>query len=271
MNMSKRSYEALDLAILTLVASVFEGVCVFLLNKKSTSDFFLSLSAALGLIAIFRWGIAGIGVAPIAGAVGVLVRVFLLGEQSISMWLSYTLGYFGLAVVLLFFMKGNKPKMEGNLGWMALYYGMGCLGMEIVRALSNLGNHDFLKNLTLFIAFDLLNIVLGAVVFFLAYAQKTLVVDMNAYLERTAKEKKELSEARKAKKANPKINYEELASGSEINEAALLDGGTLTTEDLRELERNRREIEGEKSRFDQENDALRQYQESKKTQGGKKE
>ena len=79
------------------------------------------------------------------------------------------------------------------------------------------------------------------------------------------------SAARKAKKANPKINYEELASGSEINEAALLDGGTLSTEDLRELERNRREIEGEKSRFDQENDALRQYQESKKTQGGKKE
>ena len=107
--------------------------------------------------------------------------------------------------------------------------------------------------------------------FFLAYAQKTLVVDMNGYLARTAKEKKELSEARKAKKANPKINYEELASGSEINEAALLDGGTLSTEDLRELERNRREIEGEKSRFDQENEALRQYQESKKTQGGKKE
>ena len=138
---------------------------------------------------------------------------------------------------------------------MAIYALAGFIAVDAVRALTSLGTQSFTSGFWLYIAYDLLNWAVGIVIILLATHQEGMVVDMKSYLLRQAEEKKRISEAAKAKASNPKINYEELADSGEINEAALLDGGTLSDEDLMGLEKSRREIEGRKNIFDLENEA----------------
>ena len=273
--MTRKNYELFDLAIFTLIACVVEGVNVFIFNMMKitiggysfSQIYTLSFACVLGMIAIYRWNFHGLIVAPMAGLASLLVRLALTQDVSVNLWLSLTLSYFGLAVCLLFFRKRDKKTLREDAGMMALYYISGYLAFELIRALTQIGSHDYWFMLFQYLAFDLLNIIFSGVVFFIALRQKNLVVDMNSYLDEMRESQKYLANQNIVSK-NLSISVEELADHNEINEAALLDGGTLSNEDLKRLEENRRRIERRSTKFDREQEELKAYRREKEAKHG---
>ncbi len=275
--MSRKNYELFDLFIFTLIACVVEGVNVFAFNAMKiqvgklalNQVYTLSFACVLGMIAIYRWNFHGLIVAPLAGLVSVAVRVALGQETSVNLWLSLSISYLGLAVCLLFFRKRDKGTLRDDFGMMMLYYLSGYLSFEVIRALCQIGSQNYWFMLFQYFAFDLLNIIASAVVFIIALKQKNLVVDMNSYLDRLRDSQLHLSDQNIVSK-NPSISVEELAKGNEINEAALLDGGTLSTEDLKRMEAYRRKVEQRTTKFDRENTELEAYRKEKEAKHGRR-
>jgi len=246
--LSKKTFEIVDLAILSLIACVFESVTLWAFNHF-TAMFYISFACVLGMIAIFRWNWAGLIVAPLAGMASLMTRAILGMSVSLTLGLTYSVGYLGLAVCLLFFLKKNKEKMQGNYGAMALYYLAGYFAVELFRALLQIPTGELFHSLGLYLLLDLVNILLGLAILFFAIHQKTLVVDMNQYLHRLAMEKTVNGLSMTAKEA---VRMEEMANNDDLNDASLLDGGTLSDDDLAALQRDRRRMEGTSSRFDKE-------------------
>lgn len=270
MKFNTKSYEAFDLFIFSLIACVVEGLNVFVFNMMTIKigDFYfnqvytLSFAALLGMIAIFRWNAHGLIVAPLAGLTSVLVRFFLHQEVSINLWLAFTIGYFALAVCLLFFYKRDKAELRKDKGLMIFYYFAGYLSLEVVRSLCQIGVANYWVLLLDYIAFDLINIVFGFLVYLIALRQDSLVVDMNLYLLHLHDLSEKLGGQDIVSK-NININVEELAEADEINEAAVLDGGTLSNEDLKMMEDYRRKVEHRETKYDRENKELESYRKEK--------
>jgi hypothetical protein len=273
--MNKQSYRLFDLLIFTAIACVVEcaNVLVFNLMKFNIGNYTfsqvytLSFACVLGMIAIYRWNAFGIVVAPIAGLCSILCRQFLGQEVTMNLWLSHSVGNLGLIVCLLFFHKRDKTKMREDKGVMLLYYLSGFLTVEFLRALCQIGSVDYWILLLNYVSFDMINIVFGAVVLLIALRQDGLVVDMNLYLDHLKDLQNKLSGQEFASK-NININVEELAEADEINEAAILDGGTLSTEDLKKMADNRRKFEHRESRFDKENKEFENYRKAKEAKHG---
>jgi hypothetical protein len=278
MKFNKKSYEAFDLFIFTLIACVVEGLNVFVFNMMTIKigEFYfnqiytLSFAALLGMIAIFRWSAHGLIVAPLAGLTSVLVRFFLHQEVSVNLWLAFSVGYFALAVCLLFFHKRDKTELRKDKGMMIFYYFAGYLSLEVVRALCQIGVANYWVLLLDYVAFDLINIVFSFLVFLIALKQDSLIVDMNLYLEHLHDITEKLG-GQDVVSRNININVEELAEADEINEAAILDGGTLSREDLKMMEAYRRKFEHRESKYDRENEELESYRKEKEaaTHGGR--
>lgn len=142
---------------------------------------------------------------------------------------------------------------------MILYYFIGYISIEVLRVIVLIGSTNYLKLMSNFLMYDLINVFLSFLIYIVTLRQDGLVVDMNQYLA-------DLNDIQK-RAEKESICMEELAEGNQINEAALLDGGTLSIEDLKKMEDDRRRIEGRQSSFDDENDAINAY---KKEKGGVK-
>lgn len=273
--MTKQNYRLFDLLIFTAIACVVECANVLLFNlmkfnvgKYTFSQVYtLSFALVLGMIAIYRWNAYGLVVAPIAGICSILCRQFLGQDVTMNLWLSYSVGNLGLVVCLLFFHKRDKDKLRDNKGMMLLYYLSGFLTVEVVRAVCQIGSADYWILLLNYVSFDLLNILAGAGVLFIALRQNGLVVDMNLYLIHLQESQKKVT-GKEFASSNPNINMEELAEADEVNEAAILDGGTLSTEDLKKMEEDRRKFENRESKFDQENKEFEAYRKAKEAKHG---
>ncbi len=273
--MTKQTYRLIDLLIFTAIACVVECVNVLIFNlmkftigKYEFSQVYtLSFALVLGMIAIYRWNAYGLVVAPIAGACSILCRQFLGQAVTMNLWLSYSVGNLGLIVCLLFFHKRDKDKLRCDKGIMFLYYLAGFFTVELIRAICQIGSADYWILLLNYVSFDMLNIVFGGVVFFIALRQNGLVVDMDLYLIHLQEDKKKVSGKDFASK-NINISMEELAEADEINEAAILDGGTLSTEDLQKMEDDRRKFENRESKFDKENKEFEAYRKAKEAKHG---
>lgn len=275
MNFNRKSYEAFDLFIFTIIATGVEALNVFVFNTMTikvgeysfNQIYTLSFACLLGMIAIFRWNFHGLIVAPIAGLGSLLVRLALGQEVTINLWLSYTIGYLGLADCLLFFRKRDKGEMRKEIGLMFLYYFTGYLSVEVVRSLCQIGQANYWILLLNYLAFDLLNILVSALVFFIALKQNSLVVDMDTYLKELNDLKSKIGLEESVSK-NVNICVEELAEADEINEAAILDGGTLSSDDLKRMEENRRKFENVTTKYDVENQELERYRKNKEAKHG---
>lgn len=273
----------MDLAVFTLIACAVEAVNVFAFNLMKVNIgkfqfnqvYTLSFAALLGMIAIYRWNAYGLVVAPLAGVASVLARTVLKQNVTYNLWLSFSLGYLGLAVCLLFFYKReggklilkDKDRLREDKANMILYYLAGYLSVEAVRSLCQIGSADYWLLLLNYIAFDLINILFGLGVLLIALKQDGLVVDMDSYLLHLSDIRKKVAGQEFASK-NININVEELAEADEINEAAILDGGTLSTEDLKKMEDNRRRFENRHTKYDDENEEFDCYRKSKEAKHG---
>ncbi len=258
--MSKQKFRFIDLMILTVIATAIEVVSVVAFNAVNVQvgtyrlgqALSLSLACLIGMIAVFRWNGYGLCVGVIAGVGSLLARMFCSQQLSIQMWLSSSLSYLGLVSCLLFIHKRDKKKMAKDKGMMVLYFFIGFFSYELLRILLLIGSENYFALIGNVLSFEIVNLLLSFVIYLIALRQDGLVVDMNLYLL-------EMQDIRNRVKRREDICVEELCEQGQINEAALLDGGTLSTEDLKELEDNRRRIEGKSTFFDEENKAVEKY------------
>jgi hypothetical protein len=259
--MSKHSYEVLDLIVFSVIAMAIEALNVFAFNKMEAT-LSLSFAAVMGMIAIFRWNGYGLVVAVLAGAAGLFTRNALNLTVTPNLWMAYTIGYLGLAVCLLFFIKRNKEDLRNKIPLMIVYFISGYLAVEVMRTICQIGNGDFLNIVKNYFTWDLLNILVGLAVFLIALHQPNLVVDMNTYLINLHS----IPEASQVRAAQADVfKLEELAEKDDINDAALLDGGTLSDNDLKQMEETRRKLENKENKFDKENQEIEKYSQSKKS------
>ena len=258
--MTKRSFLLLDLSVLTLIAVVAECLDTYLFSLFG-QVYALSIALAMGAIAIYRWNALGLAVPSLAGLSSVLVR-YLLGQKVTSgLWLAYSVGYLAMAVCLLWFLKaGSKDLINKKLSLQAGYYFSGALAVEALRSLCQIGNGDFWAIALSYYAYDLLNVLFGFLLFVVACHQKGMVVDMNSYL--TSMAHKPISAVDREEKDNP-LKLEEMAEQDDVNDAALLDGGTLSAEDLAKMTAPKNKAEHKETVFDKENAAAKRYHDEK--------
>ena len=265
--MSKATFEAIDLIIFTIISAVLEaGILLAYKAFGYMEGYIVSFAVTLGLISIFRWNWHGIVVPLVTG----IVSVFIGGIYDLGLVLSNTLGYLFLLPVLFWFKKKDKKTISKDIGFLLGYFFSGYISVEIGRTLCQLIDvRDIAKLGTILYSYfviDLLNIGIGLLVFFIACKQKNLVVDMNSYLIELHT-KPASADAREEKKDY--LSLESMCDDiSEVNDIALLDGGTLSENDLKLLNDTYSKHTNTKSKYYKEQEAISQYQ---KSRGSKKD
>lgn len=258
--MSFKAYRAFDLLVLVLLAAACDAATTYTFSAF-TQVYAVSVAAVVGFLAIVRWNAYGLVVAPLAGAASLGVRLLLGKTVSPLMWVAYTAGYLGLAVSLLFFSKARKNEVLKNrwsvIGIFALCY----LAVDVLRALIQIQAANFFVTVLLYILWDLLNLLFGALVLLIASKQPHLVVDMKSYLV-DIHSKPESAVAAEDIRENKLSQLTD--SNEEVNEPALLDGGMLTEEDLHAMDAPLKRQQHTESKFDKENKALEEYRHTKK-------
>ncbi len=205
--MSKRTYEILDLILLTFITCILDAVNIWAFKKFPFGGFTLSLHVVLGLIAIIRWGFVGTIVAFIGG---ISYSLFKFGLD-LDMLLIYSLGNILMIINCVFFIKISKKKLVSNNVLLVLYVVCGYLlvssGRGLVSILLNsLASKDFLIYTSSYFLYEMLNIVVSVIIMFIGRKQDGFIEDMNDYLVRVYKQR--ILEEQQSKKDE----------GSEINE-----------------------------------------------------
>lgn len=264
--MSLKKYRLIDLSRLLGLALLVEIATALVFYYTKLPRFYISITAIVVRIARIRWNAIGLAIGPIAGVIGQMLRSLLRGEYPYYGFLITTIPYLFLAICLLFFSKeGFKKKREGNFGYLTLYALSGYLSLEAGQLLCEIGNTSYYSQIGLQRGADLIQILVGIVIFFAAYRQGTILRDRKT---RFLEKKKQNETARRREEKFDYYRLEERAEGNDVNDAALLEGGTLSTEDLKKRESDRRKIENRKSFFDKENEADRKCYGKKKNKGG---
>ncbi len=264
--MSLKKFRLIDLSRLRSIALLVEVVTALVFRFTKLPRFYISVTAAVTRIARVRWDAYGLILGPVTGLLGQTIRSVLRNEYSIYGFLATFVPYLFLSVCLLFFKKeGFKEKRRRNYGYLVLYALTGYLALEAGKILCEIGNQDYYQNIGIQIGADVIQVVVGLLILLAAFLQKSILMDR----EERIKERQKKNET--AKRREAKFDYyklEERAEGNDVNDAALLDGGTLSTEDLKKREAERRRIEKRPSLFDKENTADRETYERKKNKGG---
>lgn len=265
--MSKKAYEFLDLLLLTVIAAVADSLDVYVFNVFKSQVYALSIACVMGMIAIYRWNAWGLVIPVVAGASSVLTRWFMKEDVTLGLWLAYTVGYLALGVCLLWFLKKDKSTLNEDGLFKFGYFFSGYVAVELLRAVCQIGNADFWKTALSYFALDLLNVAFGLLLYLIACKQNGLVVDMNDYLV-AIHSSPDSAQAREEQKNV--IKLEEMSESSDLNDAALLDGGTLSPEDLHKMNEPLNRSQHKTSKFDQENQAIAAYHDKKNKKGENK-
>jgi len=258
---SKRQFEVLDLFFFSLIGALVECINLWAFSRFN-GMFYVSFAVVLGLIAMVRWNGFGVVVTIVAGTSSVIYDLIVNGNSSISWILANTVGYLPILINLLWFKGMNKKPQGKDYGYIIGYVITGFLLTEVGRSLCYIGGSTDIQTVLLrYFAYDLINIFIGILIYILACRQKDLVTDMNAYLIRIHKG---TEESRVRSEQENYQSLEEMAEADEVSDISLLDGGTLSTDDLRIMNETKKKMEGKKSKYDIENEAIKKYQDSKK-------
>ena len=250
--MSKRSYMILDIVVLTIIGCIIEGVLTFVSNQTTflVEGFTVSFVVLFSLIGMFRWN--WIGVIPGVGAAvtQILVQNNWNGayEKNPGTSLALVLATIATVGTCFLFKKIKKTQMKENVGFLFLYGGIAFILyiLVYVSVWVIIGKVDILAALGKVVGWRLLDYVMSMIILLIANKQRYFLVDMNDYLydlhniPESARIRQEIHED----KENSVMS--EIADSDETNDIALLDGGTLSEEDLINLKRTFEGKEGEK-------------------------
>lgn len=249
--MTKKSYKLFDLTLLTVIAIIIEGILVFTSNqvKFMVEGFSISFVVLFSLIGMFRWNVLGVFPGIGAAIVGMIFQnSFVKNTYSPISMIGCIVGILSNLLLVLYLKKVTKTKIKENFILLIIYAVSGyCLFILFYSLTWGLFDRNLsLKNVfNLVLSRNLLNLFMSTIVLLIANKVKDFLVDMDEYLIRlksvpeSARIRKEINED------NGQSLISEVVSSKEINDIALLDGGTLSEEQLIELNKTFKEKEGD--------------------------
>lgn len=184
--MSKNTFMIFDLIILTTIGVILEvlGIVVQVKFVSSPTNFwFVSLTTVIILIAMFRWGFFGF-FSYFFLTLATVITYSIVGSISLIQYFIYLLGTAFVGINLLWFKIIRKDKMAKRLGYIVLYSLSGYILIALGRSLIALfGGFSFNDTLRTFIFGEAFTIVIGIIIMIIVYHQKTILVDIDKYLQ----------------------------------------------------------------------------------------
>lgn len=189
--MTKNKYRTIDLFIFAAIVTALEAINIRLLDFFPGEVFTLSVTMAVSLIVMMRWGAWGLIHAALGGLVYCLANLFSGAEVQFSQFLIYTLGNLLIGLDFLFLKYVGKEKVRNAPELTVIYALIGCLTMNLGRAIvSAVFNGEFLQVLIRMLAVDALNAIITAIILLVARRQNGVFEDQNHYLLRLEAERK---------------------------------------------------------------------------------
>ncbi len=242
----------LDIVMLTIIGCIIEGVLTFVSNQTTfmVEGFTVSFVVLFALIGMFRWN--WLGVVPGLGAAltQILVQNSVNGaySQNQAMLAGVLGGTLATIFTCFMFYKIPKETMKEKVGYLFLYSAVAFILyiLVYVSVWVIFGKVNLFFALGKVAGWRLLDYVMSCVVLLIANKQRYFLVDMNDYLHylHNVPESARIREEIHEDKENSVMS--EITDSDETNDIALLDGGTLSEEQLINLKRTFEEKEGEK-------------------------
>ena len=239
--MSLKRFKTMDIVIFVVLAAVFEYINFF--ASTSFEDFkimFLSYSIVLSLISVFRWGYSGSLVAMFGG----IAACFAANTIDPTLFLSYGVGNLvGMLIPSVIFIQVVKrDKMKNNKLLLLLYLTLCFISVVFIRcsllALFQENVFNYLINsIKAEFVMESMSFVISCVILLIASREKgDMVVEMKSYIKEV-QDRQKLGGLKEIKES-PNFNADrQLTKKNEMDEAYILDGGTLSEKELRELDK----------------------------------
>lgn len=236
--MTLKQFKWVDLLLFSLVTVIFEVINHFAsVNLSSFKVVFMSFTVVLTLISIYRWGIAGLVVMAFASVIAVAISPHN-GEY--QHYLTYVIGgVLGMIPGYIIFQIMIGRKRIKHTFLIILYLVFDFTMVILVRSLFfyMLKVSDFVTSLSALFVQESMSIATSIIILLIANRKKgNIVVEMNNYVHEV-KEEKKLGNLKEVKE-NPNFNSDSsFTEFNQMDEANILDGGTLDVDQLKELEK----------------------------------
>ena len=242
--MSKNKFKFIDILVFCFIAFVFE-----LVNSAASTHMgkyvivFLSYTIVLTLIEIYRWGIVG-GVVGLCGALGACLAS---GKYIPSVFAIYCGGNLSLFLMWFYVYFVKHERVKKNIGFLFIYLALGYLLTCLTRSsIATLFGYNFISIFKDYFVTESISFCISFAILLIARTKNGLLTEMNAYLLEEYEERTNPMRELRRLKEDPYYNpTAEVIDGDQFNDANILEGGTLSQEDLQILQKTYDEKENE--------------------------
>lgn len=238
--MTLKQFKWVDLLIFSIIALIFEVINHFIsLNFESFRLIFMSFTVVLTLIAMYRWGVAGLIVLVFSTIISVAITD---KNTQIEYYASYTCGgILGMLLGFLIFQIVIGKKRIKNVFLLITYLLFDFVTVILFRSLISSSfhladfNNVFVTNLQALLVQESMSMFTSSIILLVANRKKgNIMVEMKQYVKEVH-ELKKLGGLREMKES-PKFNSDNsLTEYGQIDNSTILDGGTLDVDQLKEL------------------------------------
>ena len=253
--MSKKTYMMFDITVFTIIACIIEGVITYMSNMPLflAEGFTVSLVVLFSIICIFRWNwygvIPGIFSTIVAIAVQNTTNSDLVAGYSNGMIVGSLFAILAVNLINLFFKWKSKKVIKESLPLLVMYvviaYAIYIVAYSIVWGL--IDQYNIIDTFKKVAGRNLINMVMSAIVIFIANKQRYFLVDMNDYLIYMNTVPDSIRIRKEIHEDKSQSLLSEVVSSDEINDIALLDGGMMSEEELILLNKTFKDKEGDKN------------------------
>lgn len=236
--MTLKQFKWVDLLLFSVVAVIFEVINHFAsANLSSFKVVFMSFTIVLTLISMYRWGALGLIVMAFSSVIAVAISNHNAEYQH---YITYIFGgVLGMIPGYIIFQIIIGRKRIKNTLLIILYLVFDFTMVILIRSLffHLFQVSDFVTSLSALFIQESMSIATSTIILLIANRKKgNVVVEMNNYV-REVKEEKKLGSLKEIKQ-NPNFNSDSsFTEFNQMDEANILDGGTLDVDQLKELEK----------------------------------
>jgi len=182
-----KQYRAIDLTVFSLIAAVFE-----LISTTATAKWFpgqpmaISITLAMILIAMHRWGYLGAVVAVVGG-----VAFCLASSGTAEQFLVYCVGNCFSLISLIYFKLLGKERVRRGPFITVAFATTAYVSVALGRFLLSLPFGAGAGELYAFLATDILSLLFASVILLVFRGVDGLIADQRSYLLRLERERRE--------------------------------------------------------------------------------
>ena len=233
--MSKGKFKLLDIAIFCMLAIAFEFINYYASARLGKYVIcFLSYSIILSLISIYRWGVLGTAVG-ICGAIASCISFKNFTLETLSIYIS---GNLSLALMCLFIKVFTHKKIKSNIGLLFLYLITGYVLVFTVRSLVGMiFGRDFISMFRDYFVTDSISVFISFIILLISRGKNGILTEMNQYVRDVYEERTNPMKKLKVLHEDPYYNpTAEVIDPDQFNDANIMEGGSLSQEDLDKLQ-----------------------------------